>query len=196
MTKDELIEEYRDINVDNDWWWEWVYADFKSEMGNVGVEIDDISFRGFWSQGDHATFSCSMSSGVARFMEAHGLHLHYNAIFKLAEQGGVSISKALRKYSEVEVESWEHYDACEDEDMNAFYQKQYEEEVEAMYTEFDKDVIKILEGYENDLYRQLEREYESLTSDELVWETIQGNELDDEWDEIINRGLKIGGCYA
>lgn len=196
MTKDELIEKYRDINVEYEGWWEWVYADFKSEMQSVGVEIDDINFRGFWSQGDHATFSCDMRRSVATFMEAHGLNLHYNAIYKLAVQYGVYIGKKLDKYSEVEVESWEHYDACEDEDMNEFYQKQYEEEVEATYTEFDKDVIKILEEYEHDLYRQLEREYDSLTSDEVVWESIQANDLDSEWDEFINRGLKIGGHYA
>jgi hypothetical protein len=195
MTKDELIEKYRHINVEHDWW-EWVYADFKSDMGNVGVEIDDIEFSGFWSQGDHATFSCSMRSSVDTFMESHNLHEHYNAIYKLALQGGVRISKKLDRYSEVECEAWGYFDACEDEDMNAFYQKQYEEEVEVTYTEFDKDAIKILEGYEHDLYRQLEREYYSLTSDEVVWETIQGNELDDEWDENINRGLKIGGHYA
>jgi hypothetical protein len=195
MTKDELIEKYRDINVEHDWW-EWVYADFTCEMNKVGVSVDEINFRGFWSQGDHATFSCSMRSSVETFIESHNLHEQYNAIYKLSSQGGVVIHKKLDRYSEVECEPWGYYDACEDEDMNEFYKVQYQEEVDTTYTEFDKDVIKILEGYEDDLYRQLEREYDSLTSDEVVWETIVGNELDEEWDENINRGLKIGGCYA
>jgi hypothetical protein len=165
-------------------------------MGRVGVEIDDMNFSGFWSQGDHATFSCNMRSSVETFIESHNLHEQYNAIYKLSSQGGVVIHKKLDRYSEVECEPWGYFDACEDEDMNEFYKVQYQEEVEVTYTEFDKDVIKILEGYEDDLYRQLEREYDSLVSDEVVWETIVGNELDDEWDENINRGLKIGGCYA
>lgn len=195
MTKDELIEKYRHINVDHDWW-DWVYEDFKSQMQEVGIEVDDMNFMGFWSQGDHATFSCSMRYSVSKFIESHNLHERYDAIYKMSLNGGVSITKAQDKYSIVEVETWMHHDVCEDETMNGFYQQQYEEEVEATYTQFDKDVIKIMEEYEHDLYRQLEREYDSLTSDEVVWESIQANDLDEEWDEFINRGLKIGGHHA
>jgi hypothetical protein len=193
MTKDELIEKYRDINVEDDWW-EWVYADFTCDMSKVGVSVDKLWFDGFYHQGSHAEIECSMRSSVENFMASHNLSKNYPAIYKLAVQGGVHIRK--KNSLEVEIESWEHFDACEDEDMNEFYKVQYQEEVDVTYKEFEEDVEKILEDYEDDLYRRLRDEYEGLVSDEIVWETIVGNELDDEWDENINRGLKIGGCYA
>ena len=41
----------------------------------------------------------------------------------------------------------------------------------------EEDVNNICRGYMQDLYSKLREEYEHLTSDEAVWETIEGDEL-------------------
>ena len=129
-------------------------------------------------------------------MEAHNLDKTYNAIYKLAIQGGVHMVKKGR-HLDIDMENWEFFDACEDADMNGYYQIEYQDEVDATYAQFEKDIVKIIDDYEGDLYKMLQDEYEYLSSDEAVWESIVANDLDEELDEkIINRGLQIGGAYA
>jgi len=55
---DELIDEYRDINTDHDWW-EDVFEDFARVAEILGFDVDlkQVSFSGFCSQGDGASFT-------------------------------------------------------------------------------------------------------------------------------------------
>lgn len=50
-----LIEEYRDVYTDGNWWAD-TYEFFKEEMEKTGVCVSNIAFTGFWSQGDGASF--------------------------------------------------------------------------------------------------------------------------------------------
>ena len=56
------IDANRYINVD-DQWWEFVYDDFISICGTIGITVDkkDIFFRGFYSQGDGSAFSATIN---------------------------------------------------------------------------------------------------------------------------------------
>lgn len=192
MTKDELIEKYAEINVDYEWW-HWTYENFIEDMEKIGVCIDkdDMSFEGFYHQGSHARIDCTSGKHVFLFMEHHKLDKPYNAIYKLAIEGGVRFSKRDKTVN-LDIESWEYYDVCGDEDMNSYYKLEYQEEVEKTYADFEKELIEILEGYEDDLYRKLRDEYEYLTSYEAVWDSIVANDLHEESDEFINRGLQLG----
>jgi hypothetical protein len=192
MTKDELIEKYRDVNVDYEWW-QGTYENFIEDMEKIGlcVDADDISFEGFYHQGSHARIDCTSGRHIFLFMEHHKLDKPYNAIYKLAIEGGVRLHKKGRSV-DIDIESWEFYDACGDEDMNSYYKLEYQEEVERTYAKFEDDITEILENYEDDLYRQLRDEYEWLSSDEAVWEAIVANEWDEQLDENINRGLQLG----
>lgn len=53
-----VVENHGVDFVNNDYWYEYVYEDFKDELKNeYGFEADDISFSGFWNQGDGASFT-------------------------------------------------------------------------------------------------------------------------------------------
>ena len=49
--------------------------------------------------------------------------------------------------------------------------------------DFETAVTEQWRTYMHELYRKLEAEYEYLTSDEAVWETITANELIEEVDD-------------
>jgi uncharacterized protein YaaW (UPF0174 family) len=49
--------------------------------------------------------------------------------------------------------------------------------------DFEQDVTEQWRTYMRDLYRKLEEEYDHLTSDEVVWDTIEANELDTDAEE-------------
>jgi hypothetical protein len=55
MTRTELLEKHRDINVHDDWW-QPTYDAFADDMRLKGIRVDRMFFSGFSSQGDGACF--------------------------------------------------------------------------------------------------------------------------------------------
>jgi hypothetical protein len=54
--KSKALDSLRDINIFDDWF-DFVYDDFKDDMKeNHGIEVKEIQFSGFYSQGDGASF--------------------------------------------------------------------------------------------------------------------------------------------
>ena len=187
-----LIERHRDINVENIDWWDCVYDDFIATAKTKGFEIDfhkSIQFSGFWSQGDGASFTGSVD--VPLFIEAYGLEWAYPWIMKLLESGGTvdaSVERTSHRYS--------HENTCRatvsaHDDFFYLIDTNGDETREAVLAEWDKLMMSDIDQLEKDmesaridlcreLYRSLEAEYEHLTSDEAVWDSIVANELDNE----------------
>lgn len=180
MDKEKLIARYRDINVDHDWW-DWVYEDFVEHCLSKGIHVEakEIYFSGFWNQGDGATFS--------GFVNKKGIHKlvdmkYYPMTAKLIEEDGSvyfgwvssghgfntpSIESTMDKFEAVIgddhplVEVW-------DEALDGEYE---------MLCEFVQEEVNELCRY---LYGKLREEYEYLSSDEAVWESIEANGLADD----------------
>ena len=55
--KKKALENNRDINVDYDGWEDGVTEGFREDMREIGIDDIDISFSGFYSQGDGASFT-------------------------------------------------------------------------------------------------------------------------------------------
>lgn len=55
MTRTELLEKHRNINVHDDWW-QPIYDAFADEMRLKGIRVARMFFSGFSSQGDGACF--------------------------------------------------------------------------------------------------------------------------------------------
>ena len=63
-----LIEKYRDVNVDDSFWYESVYESTKENLALYGFDTSDFAFTGFWSQGDGASF-CGYVLDHNKFMK-------------------------------------------------------------------------------------------------------------------------------
>lgn len=181
--KQELLEKYHDINVDHDWW-EFLYEDFKAEMLEKGIDIDDISFSGFWSQGDGASFTGKVrSQDMGKFMDAHDLSERYPAAryFCQFDEVWLNLYRTSSHYSHentVDVSMHDstgnpYVEGCARWDIYDTMQTLFDTE----YAQLELDCEEILRGYMHDLYRRLGKEYEYLTSEDVVWETILANEL-------------------
>lgn len=197
MTKEELIDKYREINVDHSYWYESVYDWFIEECASRGVEVRTrtsqvsngkwnqkpaIQWSGFWSQGDGAAFA----GRIDDMNKALGIYIHDYPI--------------LDKYVN-ELRGWYAYTW----DMgrgNNILCGHFEREDIAAYLEDDhpfaeiweeklgweiQDVVPMLSDLAQELcdllYKALEDEYNHLTSDEVVWDTIVANELDTEMED-------------
>lgn len=182
--REALIEEYRDINVDHEWWDD-VYESFKADMADVGIKVVDMAFSGFWSQGDGAQFT-GLISNHARYFEAHPLTAH-PALNLLVALGGTidadvqSSGRYPHEYSTVfsiDAESFRYLHLANDPDLQEALEEMWDAKVDAEFSGFEDDLTSTWRGYMRDLYRRLGEEYDYLTSDDAVWDTIVANELD------------------
>jgi hypothetical protein len=177
---------YREGAFDHDWY-EFVYDDFERICALIGVTLrvtpvrlygggtrqkPCIWFSGFWSQGDGACF-----------------------------EGGYSYapkaSRAIRDYAPKDADLHQIADALQAVQRRNFYQLRataqhrghyYHEYCMAiavdrdsptyqdMTTDAEDAVMSALRDLARWLYRQLEREYEYLSSDEMVDEAILAND--------------------
>lgn len=195
MTKNELIEKYRYMNVDGGYdWWESIEEDLRSDMKAIGFTVDKMYFSGFWSQGDGACFTGSMfnwelfCNKVPEFVRDFPYLSEYlkdeGANYTVAHRGSYyhenctyhEYSSDLRWYTE------QDYDPDDPRDMmrQALSLRALTEEEGAAVFDWLKDYFK---DKMRELYRDLEEEYDYLTSDEAVWETIVANELDKELED-------------
>jgi hypothetical protein len=181
--KQELLERYHDINVDYDWW-DSTYEDFMVDMSTKGINVDKMYFSGFWSQGDGACFEGAVFvNQFAKFMEIHGLCDKYPAAKFFADQSELCVQIAKESH---------HY--CHENTVNVYLRdttgNPYDdfttrwEIYDTMQTLFESefallelDCEEIIKDYMHELYSRLRKEYEYLTSEEVVWESIVANEL-------------------
>lgn len=181
--KQELLEQYHDINVSYDWW-DCIYDDFKSDMLEKGIEVDEINFSGFWSQGDGASFTGTVHyKDMAKFMDAHDLSTKYPAAryFCQFDELGINVYRCSSHYYHENTVTASLYDStgnpydegCARWDIYDTMQTLFDTE----YAQLELDCEEVLRGYMHDLYRKLGKEYEYLTSEDVVWEAILANEL-------------------
>ena len=190
---EKLLDKYRDLNV-QDTWWDSVYEDWVNKLIDLGMNLTsgDISFSGFWSQGDGASFECRFV--LDTFLEKHGLAEKYPAALYWAKQE--QLDARMVRFSRSRSHQYCVHAELED---NAYVDSQAAAEgdvreavAEAMFntlaTELEgleEDINDTCRGYMQEIYSALEQEYEHLTSDETITEYLTENEIfdDDEDDD-------------
>lgn len=191
----DLIDKHREINVDSDWWYEGVYEWFEEQCHERGVHIlstqrsnyvdgqvrmeKDITWSGFWSQGDGAAFS----GNVVNLEKALGdSYNDYPILRKYCEeiQAHWTYRWRVGRHNNIIVDGFEYEDLYryldEDHPFLEVWQDQLVKEIEAVEPLLSDLAFELCHL----LYKGLEDEYDALTSDEAVWEAIVANELDKE----------------
>ena len=179
-----LIEKHRQINVEHDWW-EFVYEEFKERMAKVGIEVDKIYFSGFWSQGDGACFEGTINP--LRFFRKH-FPQEYPTIRLVLRHGGtarISCRHSGHYYHEHSTSFSIDYDMPSNvmptpTDFHELIVEGYDASMELEMSDFETQSVELFRKYMRELYRELEKEYDNLTSDEAVMETIVANSLHEE----------------
>lgn len=200
-----LIDANRDYNTAHDWWEDTYdfFIEAASEFG-LCVTRDDIEFSGFWSQGDGANFNfeplslaallrgvvdgadkCELPSpspltyallelynSVVTAVGEALAHLQPSDMIEVLDEITVSTVKINHHYCHartrrVEMEEPDYLTSDEEAAKEWLPQAAYE----ALLSNLDGDMERIA----NCLYRMLEEEYEYLTSDEAVWESMVAN---------------------
>lgn len=186
----EVIEQFRDINVHHDWW-DFVEEDFKQKLEGYGVEVEKIYFSGFWSQGDGACFEGYISDTV-KFLDTCCKPLpdgtdEYPTIRLVVANGG-RVRLTVRQYGHYYHENCTSFSMDVDypsnviatpTDFHELIVEQQDKMFESEVNSFEKEATEMFKTFMRNLYRELEQEYDHLTSDEAVAETVIANDLYD-----------------
>jgi len=161
--KERALEEAPDL-TDWDWYWG-IEEDFKEKMYKMyGCSVDNIYFSGFYSQGDGAGFSGDIYMGDY-LKKTRRKHLYPN------------LSKYLKYYNtHIKIgsgrEENEYSMTFEDEGCFTDSEKQGEE-----YDELLEEIVETCREEARNLYRELEEEYDYLTSEENIRDYYMANEV-------------------
>jgi hypothetical protein len=164
------LEAIREFNVQFDWW-DCTYDWWKERLAQMGYSGVDMAFSGFWSQGDGASFTC----------ESIDLEAFVTHFFKDAEQRkllrivrwlelGARIVRTSYQYAHentvsVEGNPWWAWDA-------------ETPRVEAALATLRDSLEEESRNLMQELYQELEKEYEYLTSEEALLEMAEANEYE------------------
>ena len=184
--RESLLEAHRYINVEDRDWYDCVYSDFKEDMREIGIYVEHMYFSGFYSQGDGACFAGKFDNPKT-YLDHHHKD-QYPMIRKLLEHGGsvhVWCNHSGHYYHQFSTSfNTDHDTLYRLIDCPTEFHEQivdtWDEQLEGEVDDFEQNVIEQWRTYMGDLYCKLEAEHDYLTSDEVVWETIAANELDEE----------------
>ena len=184
--KDKARAWYREGGFDYDWY-DAVYEDFQRIAEILGIRFKTstvrlmggrsrqeprIWFRGFWSQGDGASWEGFYSyrknaSAEIRSYAPQDVKLHEIADALLAIQ--------RRNFYQLRAEASHRGNYYHEYCMSISVERD-SPTYQDMTADAEEAVIEALRDLARWLYRQLEREYDHLSSDEAVDETIAANE--------------------
>jgi hypothetical protein len=188
-----LIEKHWDINVPHDCY-EWTIDDFKAQMLGVGIEVDQVYFSGFSSQGDGACFEGSVADWPL-FLRSHGYDVDV-----LSAHARANWSFSVKQRGHYNHENCTNFDYglphpddryVADESFTQMYYPGKDRDTIAatawlailrnsIASGVEDEFIEVFKDYMRQVYSDLESEYDYLTSEEAVWEAIVANGLDTE----------------
>jgi hypothetical protein len=203
--QENALENNRDINVDYDGWEDGVTEEFKEDMREIGIDDIEISFSGFYSQGDGASFT-SEDIDTRKLFNAVGIKSNdalnmeiddersrgenkdfYDLLDTMEDVGQLERNRIKPEEIRVTIERTDsrhvHFNTVR-ANVEIWDEPDGWEEPYGFTEELEDKVTEYVRGLCKDLYRKLEAEYDNLTSDESVKDTIIDNDY--EFDEEGN----------
>ena len=198
--KDEIFDKYRNWNTEYVDWWDGVYDCFKRDMEAIGIEVDHMYFSGFWSQGDGACFEGRVANWH-EFLTSLGYkdtalinHAADSFTFRVRHSGHYYHENCTSFYADLCVPN-----SADDQDF-AERHGPYPWDADcvrtaawmALLNEYDSSKLEdefeeAFKDHMRDLYSRLEAEYDHLTSDEAILDSL---EINDQLEDAINDAME------
>lgn len=174
-----LLDEYRYSEVGWEGWWDFVYEDFTEQMKLIGIEVQEIGFSGFCSQGDGAWFKGYVSDWylvlreLGQLLKAHSYWPHSDWSFKSP------VNHRGSMLFDVDMPADDNpYD--EESESLQFAAFELRNPSQGAVDGIESMVRELFEGKAHELYKSLEAEHDWLTSDEHIVDGLLDNMTDEE----------------
>lgn len=181
--QEKALENNRYWNVEFSDWHDAVEYDAKAVGKLTGFDIDTIYFSGFWSQGNGACFegTCSYARGCVNAVVAYA---PYDETLHLIVWDWYVLQRKYFYEVYAEVKHSGHYSHSGCTSIDVSISDDIDPYDTSVTVELEDEVSRILRRFMDWIYSRLEKEYEYLTSDEQVKESLIANEI--EFDEDGN----------
>lgn len=167
------IENLYDINVDYDEWCDYILDDRKEKLQEYGFNNPDIGYSGFWNQGDGASFTCK-DINITTFMHKLKLCNQFRSLFEGIKHGYCYIDVSIDKINH-------HYSHSNTVLANLNYEEQdnsYNDLRNIQAQQLESIMTSQVRELSDQIYNELQKDYEYLTSEEAIKDTILANEYE------------------
>lgn len=164
LTKEQqqkVLNNYRDWNIQGEWWG-FVYEDYQEKLATFGFLNADISFSGFGSQGDGASFT-SENIDIEKF------------ISKFPKESVQYFKPLIKKYKDILIckvkrtdSRYVHENTCSAD--ISFPDLEHTPEDETIANDLESLINVKRKELSIEIYKALQSEYEYLTSDDALIE--------------------------
>lgn len=174
--KRHALETLHNINI-HDQWFDFVFDDVKAIAELMGIDIDNIYFSGFWSKGNGACFEghYEYRRGSVQDVQQYApqdKELH-RIVKELAE-----LQKVCFYQARAAIKHSGHYYHQYCTDISLDYESHDSGKDHYPGEHVEETIIGTLRDFMLWIYRHLEKNYEDLTSEESIIETIKANEYE------------------
>jgi len=160
--KEKILEEYRDINVNYSAWADVVIDEWKMKLKDLGYFNVEIYYSGFYCQGSGAYFTGKVD--VNEWIKKHKAKTRFKKLLKEIEQGC---------FYEIRINHGYRYKMYVEYEAEGMSDKAYGQ-LKEVVNWIEQEAYELSEK----IYKDLEREYEYLISDEAVIDTIKENNFE------------------
>lgn len=165
-----ILADYRDINTDFDWY-AGIYDDAKHIGKLMGIEVRDIYFSGFYSQGDGACFVGTYQYAENSVEKVREYAPNDTQLHEIAQELDALQAKHENSIY-AHIYKIDHY---YNHEGTIAISAEYADKKDKYSVDIDSTLVGILRDFMRWIYQNLKEEYEYITSDEAVRETIEAN---------------------
>ena len=167
-----VCQQVGDSMTDDAWWYEGTFDSFVEKCKDYGmyVDVEDIHFTGFYSQGDGASFTCD-NIDTEKLLHTLGIQVSDGLLDYIYKVDIIRTSDRAYNEQTVQVELFIDEDALEEEEEGII---QYIHDI-ADTLEFKLEELK--DDLCQQLYNDLELEYDYFHSPEYVAEFAYDNNM-------------------
>ena len=167
-----IMEKYNDINVNDSSWYEFIIDEYTSALEAIGFSGVEISFSGFWCQGDGASFTGKYSHIPGQSMPINlNSPALYNLVATIQEIGAnhefyLSVFRNSYRYSHKNTDSIGEPEFLARNGEILYFNPEH------IVDTIESDCKDIMQ----DIYKYLEEAYMEYTSENSVYEALLTND--------------------
>lgn len=173
QSKEVALENHREANTGFDDWYQPIFEGFLETLPELGFDVDQIMFSGFWSQGDGAMFTYMFNDNILKnFIEQLVIDDQQKSLIKLSATVSGKGTHSGHYY---------HSGCCSHQiyiESIAPYEDETVELIDNLQDVFEQYVIDLYDEQCDKIYSALEKYYYELENDENVAEFLLANDLE------------------
>lgn len=176
--QERVLEKFRYINVEDEVWYEPIIEYYKKQLEQHGFTDIEISFTGFYSQGDGASFTGKID--LVKWLTLNQLTEKYTKAYQYVQ----SVDRYRTDIFEIKrIDNYYHHEKTCRLDLDTFepcdYNGEYTPEEDGAINKELEEIQPIIETERLEwckkIYKSLRDTYESLTEDSALKEMFDAN---------------------